>query len=79
MAKYQIQISLERCTGCLRCALACSDLFTGRVNPVVSRVQVVVSDADWSIEFHEDCNECGICVDHCFYGAMQKSRREGDE
>ena len=79
MAKYQIQISLERCTGCLRCALACSDLFTGRFNPLLSRVQVVVSDADWSIEFNEDCNECGICVDHCFYGAMQKSRREGDE
>ena len=78
MAKYEIQISLERCTGCLRCALACSDLYSGSFNPSVSRIQVIVSDADWSIDLGEDCNECGICVDHCFYGAMQKARREGD-
>lgn len=77
MAKYQIQVSPGRCTGCLRCALACSDLYTGRFNPSLSRVQVVVSDGDWRVDLGEDCNECGICVDHCFYGAMQKSRREG--
>ena len=78
MATYEIQISSARCTGCLRCALACSDLYSGSFNPAVSRIQVVVSEDDWSVDLDEDCNECGICADHCFYGALDKNRREGD-
>ena len=78
MAKYEIQISSERCTGCLRCALACSAIYSESFNPSRSRIQLVVSEDDWSIELGEECNQCGICVDHCFYGAMQKTRREGD-
>jgi Fe-S-cluster-containing hydrogenase component 2 len=79
MAKYEIQITRERCTGCLRCALACSDLYSRRFNPAVSRIEVVSSDADCSIHLTEECNGCGVCVDHCFYEALYKSRREGEE
>ena len=76
MAKYEIQTNTDNCTGCLRCALACSDLYSRCFNPLASRIRIVVSDGDWSIDFTEDCNECGICVDHCFFGAVQKERRE---
>ena len=47
--------------------------FSNSFNPSLSRIQVVVSAGDWSIDLTEDCNECGICVDHCFYDALQKA------
>ena len=75
MAKYQIQISPERCTGCLRCALACSDLYSGSFNPAVSRIRIAVADDDWAVELTEDCNECAACVDHCFYDALQRQKK----
>lgn len=75
MAKYRIETFAERCTGCLRCALACSDLYTGSFNPAASKVRILVSGDDWSIEFAEDCNDCAACVDHCFYAALQRVAR----
>lgn len=79
MQKYEIQIATERCTGCLRCELACSDLYWKSFTPSAARIRVIISDGDCSIVLNEDCNGCGICVDHCFYDAVQKTRREADE
>jgi len=79
MGKYEILIFTERCTGCSRCQLACSDLYWKSFNPSAARIQVVVSDADCSIVLCEECNGCGICADHCFYGAVQKLRRGANE
>ena len=33
MGTFDIEVVTERCTGCLRCQLACSDLFTKTFNP----------------------------------------------
>ncbi len=74
MGKYVIQTHPERCTGCLRCELACSDLYHRIFNPSLARIQVDVSGLDCSIRFTEECNNCGICVDHCFYDALLKTR-----
>jgi ferredoxin len=79
MQKYEIEISTQRCTGCLRCELACSDLYWKSFNPSLARIRVVISDGDWSIVFTEDCNGCGICVDHCFYDTLRKIEREAVE
>jgi NAD-dependent dihydropyrimidine dehydrogenase PreA subunit len=76
MEKFEIQIATERCTGCRLCQLACSELYTRAFNPSAARIQVDVSGADCSIRFTEECNECGVCVDYCFYGALQKTQRE---
>ncbi|MCP4668562.1 MAG: hypothetical protein GY849_19640 [Deltaproteobacteria bacterium] len=76
MKTYNIQVATERCTGCLRCELACSDLFTKAFNPSEARIRVVVSDADCSIGFTEACNACGACADHCFFGALEKTIKE---
>ena len=76
MAKYEIQANTENCTGCLRCQLSCSDLYTKAFNPAIANLQVAVSDADCAITFTEDCTKCGVCVDNCFYGALQKSPKE---
>lgn len=76
MAKYDIQVFTDRCSGCLRCQLACSDLFSKVFNPSLSRIRVTFSGADCSIYLTEECDGCGVCVDHCFFDAVQKERRE---
>jgi Fe-S-cluster-containing dehydrogenase component len=73
LAKYWIETLEERCTGCLRCALACSDLYSGSFNPALSRIRIAISADDWAIELSETCNECAACVDHCFYGALRRA------
>ena len=79
MGKYVIQSRQENCTGCLRCQLACSDLYEKAFNPSRSRIRVLFSSSgDCRIHFSEACSQCGTCVDHCFYGAIQKSRKEGE-
>ena len=76
MKKYQIDITPDLCSGCLRCQLACSDLYQKVFNPSAARIQVSLAGADCTIEFLEDCQGCGICADQCFYGALQKQEKE---
>lgn len=75
MGKFKIDVAAERCTGCLRCQLACSDLYTKAFNPSSARIRVDLLGVNCSIGFTEECNECGVCVDHCFYDALQKTLR----
>ena len=78
MAKYEIQTNTENCTGCLRCQLGCSDLYNKAFNPRAAYIRVNVSAADCSIKFTQDCTECGVCVDHCFYDALRKRPKESN-
>jgi ferredoxin len=74
--KFEIEINVKKCAGCLRCQLACSELFTRKFNPSAAHILVIVSGVDCSIEFTDECNDCGVCADHCFYGALNKNPRE---
>lgn len=76
MGKYELETSAEKCTGCLRCRLACSELYTKAFNPSQSRIRVALSGTGCAISFAEDCEGCGVCADHCFYGAIEKIRKE---
>ncbi len=76
MGKYLIASDSMACTGCMRCGLACSELYEKAFNPLLARIQIVVEGEDASIAFTEDCNQCGICVDQCFYGALSKTEKE---
>jgi ferredoxin len=78
MSKYAIQVITDNCTGCLRCQLACSDVYTKAFNPSQSRIRVTVTGADCMIGFSEDCTECGACADNCFFGALEKTRKEDE-
>lgn len=76
MAKYSIHVITNNCTGCLRCQLACSDAYTKAFNPSQARIRVTVTGEDCAIGFSDDCTECGICADNCYFGALEKSRKE---
>ena len=76
MGKFQITANPQNCTGCLRCQLACSEQHTKAFNPSAARIQVNVSGVDCIIHFTNECNECAICVDNCFYDALQKKPKE---
>ncbi len=76
VSKFKIQVEPDNCTGCLQCQLNCSFGYTKIFNSSAARIIINVSGPDCSISFTDQCNECGICADHCFYGALQKIERE---
>lgn len=78
MTRYEIRYVEDRCTGCLRCQLACSELHTGAFRPEAALLRVVGGPAAWTLRIEEACNGCGLCADSCFYGALGKERvKEG--
>ncbi len=79
MAKYLIKADSASCTGCLRCELACSDVYTKAFNPSAARIRVSMSGENCRIDFRDDCVECGACADQCFYGALSKSKKDKED
>ena len=74
--KRIIDIEPQKCTGCLRCQLACSFQHTGAFN--LSQTRIIIAEDDYSISkilFTDNCDACGVCVHYCVYGAL-KFRRE---
>ena len=73
----EISIAPDNCSGCLRCALACS-FFTSpkrEFNLSQSKITVV---PDWEqglfhIALSEECTGCGICIDYCEFGVLSQS------
>lgn len=65
----------QACSGCLRCALACS--FFGSpertFNLSKSRIKVVPAwnQEHFEIAFTEECIGCGTCVKYCEFGALK--------
>lgn len=78
MTKYRIEVAPQRCSGCLRCELGCSDAHTKGFNPSIARIQVTMTGPDCHVLFTEECVSCGICADQCLYGALSKVKQEED-
>ena len=76
MAKYKISIVPENCTGCLRCQLACAELYAGRFALHEARLEVILSGEGCTITFSDDCTACGVCVDNCLYDTLLKAPLE---
>ncbi len=75
MVPQSIVTDPEKCAGCLSCQLICSYTHTGRFNPLCAYIRINLRD-DYRIEFTEECTECGLCVEHCTYGALQPAGEE---
>lgn len=69
---YSITIKPDNCSGCMRCQLACAELYTGLFSLEKARIRVDLDADTCSITFEDDCTRCGVCADHCLYGALIK-------
>jgi Fe-S-cluster-containing hydrogenase component 2 len=74
-----------KCTGCLRCELACSFHHSGRTRfqPELSSIRVSRSNVDKSVRMTIDdsCDGCAsersvLCVRACVFNALGTLRRE---
>ena len=66
----KIVVHPERCTGCLICQLQCSFLKMLIFKPSEARIKIDWEDDETKISFTDDCDECGVCVKYCIYGAL---------
>jgi NAD-dependent dihydropyrimidine dehydrogenase PreA subunit len=64
----------ENCSGCLRCALACSFFNTSEREFNLSESKIKIErlggQNKFKVSFKEDCTNCGICVDYCNYEVL---------
>jgi ferredoxin len=75
-----ITVKASQCTGCLVCELRCSLRFEKAFNPARAAIQVrrqVGSVSEYEIGFTEKCDNCGLCVRFCSYGALTQEKRKG--
>jgi ferredoxin len=63
----------SKCAGCLVCQLRCSFRFEKEFNPSKAAITIrrlVDGENEYEISFTDRCDNCGICVRHCPYGAL---------
>lgn len=75
MKEYAIQVNESCCTLCRRCQLGCSNAYLREFNLDKANIKIEVTGLAVRIHFTDDCRKCGICVDHCLYGALEMMAR----
>lgn len=76
MSRYIITTFPENCSFCRRCQLGCSNAYLRNFDIDSANIKIEVKGAECSISFGDQCRECGICTDFCFFGAITKSEKE---
>ena len=75
--KKKISAVEENCSGCQRCALACSFFTSPEKAFNLSKSKITVMPSwdlgHFEISFSEACTRCGKCVQYCEFGALVKS------
>jgi len=69
----------SKCTGCLICELRCSLRFEKAFSPAKAAIKIrrlVDAENEYEISFDDRCDNCGICVPYCSYGALTQDRRK---
>jgi ferredoxin len=69
----KIKVYPEKCSGCLSCQLACSLAYDKILCPLKARIIINwIGDVERTISFTDLCNNCGICVQYCNFGALKE-------
>ena len=74
--KYDLTYIQENCAGCLCCQLACSRAYAKSFRPSAARIRIDTRGSEYRVSFTDACVACGICADHCLFGALVKVPRE---
>ena len=72
-SSYLIHADASRCAGCMTCMLRCSFRLDKMFNLAASRIQIkrlLGHTNEFEITFTDECDNCGICVRYCPYGAL---------
>jgi Fe-S-cluster-containing hydrogenase component 2 len=72
-----IKVVENRCVGCLTCALWCSYVKQKEINPY--KAYIIIErrgDNHFKITFTEECDNCSVCVNSCYYGAIEMGEEE---
>lgn len=75
-----ISADASKCVGCLICELRCSLRFEKAFNPARAAIEIrrqVQSANEYTISFNDSCDNCGICVRYCSYGALSQEEKRG--
>ena len=65
----------EKCNGCLTCELRCSFFHEKAFNPSKAMIKIrrlVGQENEYEISFTDECDDCGVCVRYCPYGALRR-------
>jgi ferredoxin len=74
----EIQIDQDNCSGCMRCALACSFFTTSEreFNPSKSKITILPNweQGIYEVALSDDCTNCGICVPYCEFHVLKRGK-----
>ena len=69
-----IYIDQDRCSGCMRCALACSFFATTEREFNLSKSKITIlpnwEQGIYDVAISDECTKCGICVHYCEFGVL---------
>jgi ferredoxin len=73
-----IRIEADKCTGCRTCQVRCSAINLGEFNPFKSCITITRDHAirTISLQFSDECQNCGLCIAMCNYGALTRADKE---
>jgi formate dehydrogenase beta subunit len=73
-----IRIEADKCAGCRTCQVRCSVINLGEFNPFKSFITITRDHAirTTDLVFSDECQNCGLCIAVCNYGALTRADRE---
>ena len=76
-SSYLVHADASKCAGCMTCVLHCSFKLDGMFNLSAARIRIrrlVGQASEFDITFTDECDNCGICVRYCPYGALTREK-----
>ena len=74
----EIHVDQDRCSGCMRCALACSFFTTPEREFNLSKSKITVmpnwEQGIYDVTITDECTKCGICVPYCEFGVLSREK-----
>ncbi len=76
VARPRMVAQWAKCRGCRACQLICSFRHDRVFNPTKAalRVTKTAGETEFEVYFTPLCDDCGVCIRYCLYGALSRER-----